>query len=150
MSASSSRLGGNRGRLTEKRTSAEMSPSTRIPILDILNRTRHKAPGGCSWPAGSIGLSAAMPGRMGPYRKSRFIPRSCWPLADRLDESCAMEPLMEAPRLECKLVAILAADVEGYSRHMEQDEVATLATLSLCLLFTPSALSALTFGRSDR
>jgi adenylate cyclase len=41
-----------------------------------------------------------------------------------------MEPLMEAPRLERKLVAILAADVEGYSRHMEQDEVATLATLS--------------------
>jgi adenylate cyclase len=30
-----------------------------------------------------------------------------------------MEPLMEAPRLERKLVAILAADVEGYSRHME-------------------------------
>jgi class 3 adenylate cyclase len=37
---------------------------------------------------------------------------------------------MEAPRLERKLVAILAADVEGDSRHMEQDEVATLATLS--------------------
>ena len=37
---------------------------------------------------------------------------------------------MEAPRLERKLVAILAADVEGYSRHMERDEVATLATLS--------------------
>ena len=37
---------------------------------------------------------------------------------------------MEAPPLERKLVAILAADVEGYSRHMERDEVATLATLS--------------------
>lgn len=37
---------------------------------------------------------------------------------------------MEAPRLERKLVAILAADVEGYSRHMERDEVGTLATLS--------------------
>jgi len=37
---------------------------------------------------------------------------------------------MEAPRLERKLVAILAADVEGYSRHMEGDEVAALATLS--------------------
>ncbi len=37
---------------------------------------------------------------------------------------------MEAPRLERRLVAILAADVEGYSRHMERDEVATLATLS--------------------
>ena len=37
---------------------------------------------------------------------------------------------MEAPRLERKLVAILAADVEGYSRHMERDEAATMATLS--------------------
>jgi adenylate cyclase len=32
--------------------------------------------------------------------------------------------------LERRLIAILAADVEGYSRHMERDEVATLATLS--------------------
>jgi adenylate cyclase len=37
---------------------------------------------------------------------------------------------VEAPRLERKLVAILAADVEGYSRHMERDEAATLTTLS--------------------
>src|SRR6185436_1696342 len=37
---------------------------------------------------------------------------------------------MEAPPLERKLVAILAADVEGYSRHMEIDEEGTLATLS--------------------
>jgi adenylate cyclase len=37
---------------------------------------------------------------------------------------------VEAPRLERRLVAILAADVEGYSRHMERDEAATLATLS--------------------
>src|SRR5262245_5002736 len=37
---------------------------------------------------------------------------------------------MEAPRLERKLVAILAADIEGYSRHMERDEAGTLATLS--------------------
>ena len=37
---------------------------------------------------------------------------------------------MEAPRLERRLVAILAADVEGYSRQMERDEAATLATLS--------------------
>ena len=37
---------------------------------------------------------------------------------------------MEAPRLERRLIAILAADVEGYSRHMERDEAATLATLS--------------------
>jgi adenylate cyclase len=37
---------------------------------------------------------------------------------------------MEAPPLERKLVAILAADVEGYSRLMGVDEENTLATLS--------------------
>jgi adenylate cyclase len=37
---------------------------------------------------------------------------------------------MEAPPLERKLVAILAADVEGYTRLMHQDEEAALATLS--------------------
>lgn len=37
---------------------------------------------------------------------------------------------MEAPPLERKLVAILAADVEGYSRLMEVDEEGTLRTLS--------------------
>jgi class 3 adenylate cyclase len=37
---------------------------------------------------------------------------------------------MEAPPLERKLVAILAADVASYSRMMEVDEEGTLATLS--------------------
>jgi class 3 adenylate cyclase len=37
---------------------------------------------------------------------------------------------MEAPPLDRKLVAILAADVEGYSRIMEQDEERALRTLS--------------------
>jgi adenylate cyclase len=37
---------------------------------------------------------------------------------------------MEAPPLERKLVAILAADVAGYSRLMGSDEEATLATLT--------------------
>jgi adenylate cyclase len=37
---------------------------------------------------------------------------------------------MEAPELERRLVAILAADVEGYSRLMHADEEATMATLS--------------------
>ena len=37
---------------------------------------------------------------------------------------------VEAPPLERKLVAILAADVAGYSRMMHQDEDATLATLT--------------------
>src|SRR4029078_12712796 len=37
---------------------------------------------------------------------------------------------MEAPHLDRKLVAILAADIEGFSSHMERDEVGTLAVLS--------------------
>jgi adenylate cyclase len=37
---------------------------------------------------------------------------------------------MEAPPVERRLVAILAADVEGYSRLMRGDEEATMATLS--------------------
>lgn len=41
-----------------------------------------------------------------------------------------MEHALEAPRLERRLVAILAADIVGYSRHMERDETAALATLS--------------------
>jgi hypothetical protein len=36
----------------------------------------------------------------------------------------------EAPPVERRLVAILAADVEGYSRLMHGDEDATMATLS--------------------
>ena len=41
-----------------------------------------------------------------------------------------MEHALEAPRLERRLVAILAADIVGYSRHMERDETGALATLS--------------------
>jgi adenylate cyclase len=37
---------------------------------------------------------------------------------------------MEAPDLKRKLVAILAGDFEGFSRHMERDEAGTLAVLS--------------------
>src|ERR687893_149327 len=37
---------------------------------------------------------------------------------------------MEAPPLERKLFAILAADVEGYSRLMHDDEEVALATLT--------------------
>jgi adenylate cyclase len=37
---------------------------------------------------------------------------------------------VEAPPLERKLIAILAADVEGYSRLMHEDEERTLATLT--------------------
>jgi adenylate cyclase len=37
---------------------------------------------------------------------------------------------MEAPHLERKLVAILAADIEGFSSHMERDESGTLTVLS--------------------
>jgi hypothetical protein len=37
---------------------------------------------------------------------------------------------MEAPPLERRLVAILAADAEGYSRLMHGDKEATMVTLS--------------------
>ncbi len=47
---------------------------------------------------------------------------------------------MEVPRLERKLVAILAADIAGYSRLMEQDEVATLEALSAHRVLTDSAI----------
>jgi adenylate cyclase len=48
-----------------------------------------------------------------------------------LNPTTAMNSLgMEAPPLERRLAAVLAADVEGYSRLMHDDEEATLATLS--------------------
>ena len=48
---------------------------------------------------------------------------------------------MEAPPLERKLVAILAADVAGYSRLMERDEEGTLATLSTFRLVTDDLIA---------
>jgi class 3 adenylate cyclase len=46
------------------------------------------------------------------------------------DKSLIQHGAMEAPPLERKLVAILAADVAGYSRSMHDDEEAALATLT--------------------
>src|SRR5271154_3944782 len=48
---------------------------------------------------------------------------------------------MEAPSLERKLVAILAADVASYSRLMESDEEGTLPTLSAFRLVTDRLIS---------
>jgi adenylate cyclase len=48
---------------------------------------------------------------------------------------------MEAPPLERKLVAILAADVASYSRLMEIDEEGTLATLSAFRLVTDGLIT---------
>ena len=48
---------------------------------------------------------------------------------------------MEAPPLERRLVAILAADVAGYSRLMGVDEEGTLATLSAFRLVTDRLIS---------
>ena len=48
---------------------------------------------------------------------------------------------MEAPSLERKLVAILAADVAGYSRLMGIDEEGTLATLSAFRVVTDDLIS---------
>ncbi len=47
---------------------------------------------------------------------------------------------MEVPRLERKLVAILAADIAAYSRHMERNEVATLTRLSAHRLLTDASI----------
>jgi class 3 adenylate cyclase len=49
---------------------------------------------------------------------------------------------IEAPPLERKLVAILAADVEGYSRLMHLDEEATLATLTAHRQFVDGLIAA--------
>jgi adenylate cyclase len=48
---------------------------------------------------------------------------------------------MEAPPLERKLIAILAADIEGYSRLMGIDEEGTLATLSAHRAITDALIS---------
>ena len=48
---------------------------------------------------------------------------------------------MEAPPLERKLIAILAADIEGYSRLMGTDEEGTLATLSAHRAITDALIS---------
>src|ERR1700722_7510738 len=48
---------------------------------------------------------------------------------------------MEAPPLERKLVAILAADVAGYSRLMGVDEEGTLATLSAFRTITDALIA---------
>ena len=48
---------------------------------------------------------------------------------------------MEAPPLERRLVAILAADVQGYSRLMEIDEEGTLQTLSAFRSVTDELIS---------
>jgi adenylate cyclase len=48
---------------------------------------------------------------------------------------------MEAPPLERKLVAILAADVAGYSRLMGIDEEGTLSRLSAFRLVTDGLIS---------
>jgi class 3 adenylate cyclase len=49
---------------------------------------------------------------------------------------------MEAPPLERKLAAILAADVEGYSRLMHEDEEQTLATLTSHRSMTDALIEA--------
>ena len=62
---------------------------------------------------------------------------------------------MEAPPIERKLVAILAADIQGYSRLMGIDEENTLATLSahraIALREIPNVTSRMlvAFGEHD-
>ena len=49
---------------------------------------------------------------------------------------------MEAHRVERKLAAIFAADVEGYSRLMGQDEVGTLRTLTAHRVITDHLIAS--------
>jgi adenylate cyclase len=56
---------------------------------------------------------------------------------------------MEAPHLERKLVAILAADIEGFGTHMERDEAGTLAVLSSHRLIIDASIAEFG-GRSRR
>jgi adenylate cyclase len=63
-------------------------------------------------------------------RKLRYLPGEA-----------TQENKMESPPLERKLVAILAADVAGYSRLMESDEEGTLATLSTFRAVTDDLIS---------
>lgn len=71
-----------------------------------------------------------------PRMRSNVYERNkaaCSSVDDRLHiEKNALDRIvhMEAPPLERKLAAILAADIEGYSRLMNADEEQTLATLT--------------------
>src|ERR1700730_15915083 len=73
-----------------------------------------------------------MPGRSSQLRRSRLPrPLAAASAADGVRLLWKEKAFrMEAPPLERRLVAILAADVEGYSRLMHGDEEATMATLS--------------------
>jgi class 3 adenylate cyclase/CHASE3 domain sensor protein len=51
-----------------------------------------------------------------------------WNALERMHHAEALRDALAA-RFERKLVAIMAADVEGYSRHMERNELETLSTL---------------------
>src|SRR5215469_2271667 len=51
-------------------------------------------------------------------------------------------PRLEAPSVERKLSAIFAADVEGYSRLMGQDEVGTLRTLTAYRVITDRLIAS--------
>jgi adenylate cyclase len=53
-----------------------------------------------------------------------------FPFGVGFTERLAQEVTVEAPELERRLAAIVAADVEGYSRLMHRDEETTMATLS--------------------
>ena len=54
------------------------------------------------------------------------IAQICWLSAATTPASGAVRSIWKPRSLERKLVAILAADVEGYSRMMEIDEEGTL------------------------
>ena len=57
MSSSSSRLGGNGGNDREEKSAYVAYPHSDPPHPD---RKEHETPGGCSWPAGGIGLAVLL------------------------------------------------------------------------------------------
>ena len=75
-----------------------------------------------------VPVSAVAAGRLAPPRANDGERDA--PPRDTPCPSPVIVPDMEAPPLERKLIAILAADIEGYSRLMGTDEEGTLATLS--------------------
>src|SRR5215510_12220308 len=57
---------------------------------------------------------------------------------------------LEARSVERKLAAIFAADVEGYSRLMGQDEVGTLRTLTAYRVIVDRLIASIGVGSSTR
>jgi class 3 adenylate cyclase len=76
----------------------------------------------------AICLVPAAARQMSKHGQLRLLGRDALSPRDVRPMEFGSEGNMEAPSLDRMLVAILAADVEGYSRFMERDEVGALKT----------------------